>query len=230
MGEVGRRLQWQVVPWGVPLDPVSSPIEADAYVFTESTPTIRLLSLPATGRHIWRARIQYDPAQSPFVPHSPWFTISGNALREADLFSTSQAAPGPCAAPDEELYLYMVTLDVDGKPVLHFMDPKLPSAVSGYNVYRASSPMGPWILIGADVADQDLGVANKQYTDPTGNVGGCGTTGSRRSTQRAAPKGRGRADRACPNPTGRHPDNLSPASPEQVSTWVSIWVSITLGL
>ena len=35
-------------------------------------------------RYLWRARVQYDRSQSPFVPHGPWVTVSGNVFRMGD--------------------------------------------------------------------------------------------------------------------------------------------------
>ncbi|HEX5043312.1 MAG TPA: ELWxxDGT repeat protein [Candidatus Polarisedimenticolaceae bacterium] len=80
------------------------------------------------------------------------------------------AAP-PCSAPDEEVHISLVTLDVDGKPVLHYTDPNPQSEVTGYNIYRASDPQGPWTMIGSNVVDMDPGTADTQYVDGTGDVG-----------------------------------------------------------
>jgi len=52
-------------------------------------------------------------------------------------------APQPCEAPDEEPYISGMTLDINGKPVLHFQDANQPSAVTGFNIYRASAPPAP---------------------------------------------------------------------------------------
>ncbi|HET9298752.1 MAG TPA: ELWxxDGT repeat protein [Candidatus Polarisedimenticolaceae bacterium] len=80
-------------------------------------------------------------------------------------------APPPCSAPDAEVHISLMTLDANGKPVLHYTDPNPPSEVTGYNVYRASSPQGPWTMIGSNVVDMDAGTANVQYVDETGDVG-----------------------------------------------------------
>jgi len=64
-----------------------------------------------------------------------------------------------------------VTLDLNGKPVLHYMDPNQPSDVTGYDICRASSPMGPWTVIGSNVVDMDQETANNQSVDQTGDVG-----------------------------------------------------------
>ncbi|UCF80044.1 MAG: pre-peptidase C-terminal domain-containing protein [Acidobacteriota bacterium] len=72
----------------------------------------------------------------------------------------------PCPTPDEEVYIYMVTVDANSNTVLHFQDPNQPSEVTGYNVYRSmTSPAGPWDLEGSNVTDMDGGTANIQWTD-----------------------------------------------------------------
>ena len=74
--------------------------------------------------------------------------------------------------PDEEVYITTVTLDGNGKPVLHYQDPNQPADVTGYNVYRAGAPTGPWVLLDSNVGDMDAGTPNIQYVDQTGDVGG----------------------------------------------------------
>ncbi len=104
-----------------------------------------------------------------------WLASTGktlHGLREADIFSTSQVAPPPCVAPDEELYITTITIDGNGKPVIHYQDPNQPADVTGYNVYRAAAPTGPWVLLGSNVVDMDEGTANIQYVDQTGDAGG----------------------------------------------------------
>jgi len=105
------------------------------------------------------------------MAYSRWFTIPDNGLHEADLYSTSQPPPPPCVAPDEEIYIYGMTIDVNGKPVLEYWDANQPGDVTGYNIYRASSPSGPWTVIGSNVVDMDAGTPNNQYVDQTGDVG-----------------------------------------------------------
>ena len=95
-----------------------------------------------------------------------------DALHETDIFSTSQVAPPPCSAPDEELYITTMTIDGNGNPVIHYQDPNQPADVTGYNVYRAGAPMGPWVLLGSNVVDMDEGTPDNQYVDQTGDVGG----------------------------------------------------------
>lgn len=76
-----------------------------------------------------------------------------------------------CFVPDERLYLYLVNKDGNLNPVLNFEDPNQPAQVTGYNIYRASAPTGPWTLVGSDVVDMDEGAANKQWVDHSGAPG-----------------------------------------------------------
>jgi len=80
-------------------------------------------------------------------------------------------APPVCVAPDEEIYITMVTLDMNGNPVLHYQDANQPSDVTGYNIYRSSNPIGPWTMIASDVVDMDEATPDKQYVDSTADVG-----------------------------------------------------------
>ena len=172
VGVVSRALQWQIRSWGGSFSPALAPIQSDDTWHGTPQAVAKLLSLSVDGqRYIWRARARYHTAQSPFVGWSRWVTLSGNGLYEADLRSSSQAAPPPCVAPDEEIYIVNVTLDLNGNPVLHYMDPNQPAEVTGYNIYRSPSSTGPWTLIGSNVVDMDAGTANKQYVDPTGGGG-----------------------------------------------------------
>ncbi len=56
---------------------------------------------------------------------------------------------------------------------LDFMDPNQPDQVTGYDVYRSSSPALPpddWPLVASDVIDMDEATPNKQWIDTTGDV------------------------------------------------------------
>jgi hypothetical protein len=173
VGRVWRKLQWQVAPWGGVFAPAVNPIQSDSTWYGNPVALTIPLTLPLDlQRYVWRARVRYHPAQSPFLPTSPWFTLVGNGLHETDVFSTSAVAPPPCSVPDEELYITTVTLDGNGKPVIHYQDPNQPADVTGYNVYRAAAPTGPWALLGSNVVDMDEGTPNIQYVDQTGDVGG----------------------------------------------------------
>jgi hypothetical protein len=172
VGRVARVLQWQVAPWGGFPSIVHSAIQTDTLWMTVPLARTVPVSLPEDRlRYLWRARVKYHPAQSPFVPWSPWVTHSGNSLFEADLLSTSEEAP-VCVAPDEETYITTMSLDGNGKPVLHYQDPNQPADVTGYNIFRATAPTGPWNMIGSNVVDMDEGTPDNQYVDQTGDVGG----------------------------------------------------------
>jgi hypothetical protein len=172
-GRVWRQLQWQIAPWGGTFVPAVNPIQSDSNWYEIPVARTMPVDLPEDlQRYVWRARITYHPAQSPFLPRSPWFSLSANGWQETDVFSRSGEAPPACGIPDEELYITTMTLDLNGKPVVHYQDPNQPSDVTGYNVYRAASPGGPWVLLGSNVVDMDAGTPNKQYVDQTGNVGG----------------------------------------------------------
>jgi hypothetical protein len=172
VGKVLRKLQWQVAPWGGVPGIVNSAIQTDSEWFSNSVDRTVPLALPEDAkRYVWRARVKYHPAQSPFVGWSPWVTLSMNGLFEADLFSTSQVAPPPCGIPVEEVYISTMSLDVNGKPVIHYQDPNRPADVTGYNIYRAAAPIGPWLLLDSNVVDMDEDTPDIQYIDQTGDVG-----------------------------------------------------------
>jgi hypothetical protein len=167
-GRVKRRLQWQVGPRGNGFAVNLVPIQSDATWF--DTPAARKLPVSLNAyrtSYVWRARVRYSPANSPFVPFGPWFTMTGNGQREADLIN---ASGGACTNPNAALFLPSVNL-VGGKPDLTYQDPNTPAAVTGYNIYRAIAPAGPWILVGSNVGDTDPGTPGLQYMDPTGDAG-----------------------------------------------------------
>jgi hypothetical protein len=80
-----------------------------------------------------------------------------------------------CIPPDEELYIYSVTLTTDGHgyPILNFMDPNQPNQVTGYNIYRTYNPALPhseWPRVASDVVDMDAAALNKQWIDTSGTA------------------------------------------------------------
>jgi hypothetical protein len=173
VGRVWRQLQWQIAPWGGVFAPAVNPIESDSNWYANPVERTVPETLPEDlQRYVWRARVRYHPAQSPFVPWGPWLTPSANGLYEADLFGTSEPPPPPCEVPDEESYITTVTIDGNGKPVIHYQDPNQPAAVTGFNVYRAAAPTGPWDVLGSNVVDMDEGTPDNQYVDQTGDAGG----------------------------------------------------------
>jgi hypothetical protein len=81
----------------------------------------------------------------------------------------------PCTAPDEPIYLYVVTMSTDGNdyPILNFQDPNQPTQITGYNIYRSSDSVPPpstWPLVASDVIDMDEATPNKQWVDTSGDV------------------------------------------------------------
>ncbi len=78
----------------------------------------------------------------------------------------------PCPAPTQPLLIYSARLDPNGDVILDILDPNQPSTRTGYNVYRAGSPTGPWALRAGNVVDMDQGTANAQYVDAGSNAGG----------------------------------------------------------
>ena len=89
----------------------------------------------------------------------------------ASVTITVQVTPPFCVAPDEEINIYNVTLDLNHEIVLHYQDPNQPSTVTGYNIYRSPNPNGPWTKIGSNVVDEDQATPNNQYTDLTSDTG-----------------------------------------------------------
>ena len=77
-----------------------------------------------------------------------------------------------CTPPSEELYITTMDLNDTGSPVIHYTDPNQPAVVSGCNVYRGSTPTGPWTLVGVNAADMDEGTPGLQFIDLTGGGGG----------------------------------------------------------
>jgi hypothetical protein len=167
-GRVKRRLQWQAGPRGNGFSLDLTPIQSDATWF--DTPVARKLPVSMNAYrtpYVWRARVRYSPASSPFVPYGPWFTMTGNGQREGDLINLSG---GACTNPNAALFIPSMKL-VGGKPVLTYQDPNTPAAVTGYNIYRAAAATGPWMLVGSNVGDTDPGTSGLQYADSTGDIG-----------------------------------------------------------
>jgi hypothetical protein len=95
-----------------------------------------------------------------------------NTLRVTGVRNLGFDPPGPpCTTPPEALNIQTLTLDDGGQPVIHYSDSNQPADVTGYNVYRASVPTGPWTLLGSNVNDMDAGTHGLQYVDPSGDTG-----------------------------------------------------------
>lgn len=80
-----------------------------------------------------------------------------------------------CITPDERIYLYSVTLDININPVLSFQDFNQPNEVTGYNIYRSATPAPAhdpaWILKASSIVDGDASLANIQWVDFSGDPG-----------------------------------------------------------
>jgi hypothetical protein len=92
---------------------------------------------------------------------------------DIDGWSGGMLVEGPCFAPDEPVYISRVRLDANNLVVLDLQDPNQTNQVTGYNVYRSSSPAAPWPwpLVGSNVRDMDAGTANIQWVDQSGDPG-----------------------------------------------------------
>ena len=96
------------------------------------------------------------------------FGIKNDGLREAILW-VSDACPAPTLA----VALPSARRTVAGKVTLNVQDPNTPSVVTGYNVYRSFTPAPPpatWTRLVTNVADEDLGTPDVQWTDTSGDV------------------------------------------------------------
>ncbi|MBZ5640226.1 MAG: hypothetical protein LAO51_15885 [Acidobacteriia bacterium] len=78
----------------------------------------------------------------------------------------------PCPTPAHAVYIYTMSIDVNGNVVLHIQDPNQPATRTGYNIYRATAPQGPFTLRASNVVDMDQGQPNIQYTDVDSSGGG----------------------------------------------------------
>ncbi len=114
-----------------------------------------------------------DSDADPLSGDTVAFALTG--AQDATMWDAGMVPSVPCVAPDETVYISAVTLTADGNayPILHFMDPNQPGQVTGYNLYRSSSPAlppGDWPLVASDVIDMDEATPNKQWIDTTGDV------------------------------------------------------------
>ncbi len=173
------RLEWQTAPLGASFDPVSSPVQREATWWNSGTAGYyrrASIALPEEpGPYMWRARVAYFPARSPFQSHSPWFTMAANALLETDLRSVTAVA---CVAPDEPCWVYLVTTDGTNH-TLNFQDPNQENQRTGWNVRRSDDPSvvpkSSWPVVCSDCVDMDAGAVNYQWTDTSGDIPPSGT-------------------------------------------------------
>lgn len=77
----------------------------------------------------------------------------------------------PCAVPVDELTLFDATFDPAGDVIFHMQDPNLPAAVTGYNIYRAPAPDGPFSQRAQNVPDADPLLPDVQFLDTGSNDG-----------------------------------------------------------
>jgi len=77
-----------------------------------------------------------------------------------------------CPAPTLPAYIYMGRRDVNNNAVFDVQDPNQPSTRTGYNLYRSTSPTGPFTLIAGNMVDMDTGTANVQLVDVNSSTGG----------------------------------------------------------
>jgi hypothetical protein len=95
------------------------------------------------------------------------------SLFDATGWSAGLVQEGPCIAPDKPVYIYGVRRDSNNWAILDFQDPNQSNQVTGYNVYRSSSPGAPWPwpLVGSNVRDMDEATPNIQWVDLSGDAG-----------------------------------------------------------
>jgi hypothetical protein len=97
------------------------------------------------------------------------------------VFRLYRALGGYRAGPHTKVLAFLASGIAHNLLVLPFLGWSftLPVAFTGFgaltavgpNVYRASSPTGPWILLASNVVDMDDGTPNIQYVDQPGDVG-----------------------------------------------------------
>jgi hypothetical protein len=169
------KLEWQVVPLGESLDPSANPPDTTEWWYdsgTEGAPVLEPVDLSGeTGPWVWRARARYSPSHLPFQPHGPWFTPSGNGLRETNLRSTAESPPPPCVPPGQPCHIDPVTESGSGC-TLTWTDSNPPAQRTGWNIRRSEDPSsykGSWPLLGANVADESPATPGFQWTDAGGD-------------------------------------------------------------
>lgn len=169
-GRGGVKLEAQTASVGGSLLPSLNPLQAGC-CYTDSGLTgtpLTLLTGVDLGAGLWRMRTHYDPVDSPFQSHGPWYTPADNGRREADL-----RAVAPCVLPDEPIWIYQETVSVpDGFPILHFQDPNQPNQRTGYRIRRSNAlgpPVSAWPILATNVGDGDPGTPNIQWTDSSGD-------------------------------------------------------------
>ena len=97
------KLEWELQPLGTPLDGTHltregpwTDLQARAY----GTGLRAVVDAPASSDLHWRARIRYNPATTPLLTASPWFTLPGAGWNELHLRTPApvvEVAPAPPA-------------------------------------------------------------------------------------------------------------------------------------
>lgn len=118
-------------------------------------------------RHETQARVQSDATGSITLDET---LIYGGADVEGTVVRIFPEA-GSCTAPFESAAIPDANRTPAGDVTLNLTDPNPPSAVSGYNVYRAVDPAGPFTRIAQNVVDADIGNPGVQFTDPGSGSG-----------------------------------------------------------
>ena len=84
---------------------------------------------------------------------------------DSSLFYTLFYFRQACEPPAQEVYVYTSDFDENSNVVLFVQDPNQAGTVTGYNLYRAPHPIGPYDLIGENLDDFDQGEPNIQLVD-----------------------------------------------------------------
>lgn len=133
-----------------------------------------MVYFPPPGYTMTAAHQGSDDTQDSDADPSTWWSPAFAFTALSDFTRWDAGLVPACAvAPDEPIYLYMVTLSTDGNdcPILHFMDANHLSQVTGYNIYRSgdpSLPHGSWPKVASDIIDMDEATPNKQWVDSSG--------------------------------------------------------------
>lgn len=76
--------EWEVQPFGVPLDGTDTFVNPDWWDYNVLSGCIGYNDLTEYSLYHWRCRMRYHPATTPFQPHSRWYFAPWNGNHEAD--------------------------------------------------------------------------------------------------------------------------------------------------
>jgi hypothetical protein len=167
-GNAGDVNGWQIFSQGNSGDWGGEGVEIDARAELATSPDVQAAVRDGCNHARTYPLGQTLPIGFISTPDNLISSISFAGVRDLG-FSALWEQP-PCTPPGQEPYITTMTIDGNGKPVLHVSDPNSPSEVTGYNVYRASAPRGSWLLVGADLSDMDGSTPGLQFIDPTGDL------------------------------------------------------------